>query len=373
MIKPKFDRNIPFNDLPLLPPQVEIDNDSDILKKLVSASRALASVNMNVMRLPNPYMLINTIALQEAKTSSEIENIFTTEDELYKAVSDSINEEKANSAAKEVIRYREALWTGFHAMKEKNPLDLQLILSTFRQIKNTTSGIRPPQANVFIKRGQSELRPGEVVYTPPRDQDTVEKLMDNLINYLNDNDKYPTDPLIKMSIAHYQFEAIHPFQDGNGRTGRILNLIYLVCSGLLNQPILYLSKYIIVNKSDYYFNLGAVTQLGSWKKWILFILDAVENTSVLTNNLINDILEQMESTLNYGKSKIRWYTKEVNEAIFNQPYIKPKIIGKVLNKSSRTTHTKLMEELVTAKILTPKKDGAEVYYLNDDLIRILGG
>jgi Fic family protein len=197
--------------------------------------------------------------------------------------------------------------------------------------------------------------------------------MDNLLSYLNDDNNFPTDPLIKMCVAHYQFEAIHPFQDGNGRTGRIINLIYLVQKGLLNQPVLYLSKYIIVNKSDYYYNLGAVTQLGSWKNWILFMLDAVENTSALTNNLINDILEQMDSTLIYGKSKIRWYTKEVNEAIFSQPYIKPKIIGNVLGRSSRTTLSKLMEELVNAKILTPKKDGSEVYYLNDDLIRILAG
>ncbi len=373
MTKPKFDRNIPFNDLPLLPPSAEIDDDSEILKKLVSASRALASVNINVMRLPNPYMLVNTIALQEAKVSTEIENIFTTDDELFKAISDNKGEEKADLAAKEVLRYREALWAGYHAMKETKTLNFQSVLSIFRQIKNTSSGIRPPQANVVIKRGQSELRPGEVVYTPPRGSGIVEQLMENLLTYLNDHKNYPTDPLIKMCVAHYQFEAIHPFQDGNGRTGRIINLIYLVQTGLLNQPVLYLSKYIIVNKSDYYFNLGAVTQLGSWKKWILFMLDAVENTSGLTNNLINDILEQMDSTLNYGKSKIRWYTKDVNEVIFSQPYIKPKVIGKVLGRSSRTTLSKLMEELVAAKILTPKKDGSEVYYLNDDLIRILTG
>ncbi len=372
MSAPKYDRNVPFNTLPVLPPQVDIDNDPDILRKLVTASRALASVNMNVMRLPNPTMLVNTIALQEAKTSSEIENIFTTEDELYKAVSDTINEEKADLAVKEVIRYREALWAGYNAMQEAKAFDTQLILSIFRQIKNTTAGIRPPQSNVYIKRGQSELRPGEIIYTPPRGQDLLENLLANLTDYLNDAEKYPTDPLIKMAIAHYQFEAIHPFQDGNGRTGRILNLLYLVSSGLLNQPILYLSKYIIVNKADYYFRLAAVTQSGAWKKWILFMLDAVENTSVLTNNLINDILEQMDSTFQYGKSKIKWYTRDVNEVIFSQPYIKPRIIGKVLDKSSRTTHTKLMEEFVSARILTPKKDGAEVFYLNDDLIRILG-
>ncbi len=325
------------------------------------------------MRLPNPYILVNTISLQEAKTSTEIENIFTTEDELYKAVSDNKSEEKADLAAKEILRYREALWAGYHAVKETKTLNLQSVLSIFRKIKNTTPGIRPPQANVVIKRGQSELRPGEVVYTPPRGNDIVERLVENLIIYLNDDINYPTDPLIKMCIAHYQFEAIHPFHDGNGRTGRIISLIYLVQTGLLNQPVLYLSKYIIVNKSDYYFNLGAVTQLGSWKNWILFMLDAVENTSALTNNLINDIIQQMDSTLTYGKSKIRWYTKEVNEAIFSQPYIKPKIIGNVLGRSSRTTLSKLMDELVAAKILTPKKTGSEVYYLNDDLIRILAG
>jgi len=315
MAKAKFDRNNPFNDLPHLPPSTEVDNDSDILKNLVSASRALASININVMRLPNPYMLINTISLQEAKTSTEIENIFTTEDELYKAVSDNKSEEKEDIAVKEVLRYKEALWTGYHALKETKILNLESVLSIFRQIKNTTSGIRSPQANVVIKRGQSELRPGEVIYTPPRGNGIVERLMDNLLSYLNDDIKYPTDPLIKMCVAHYQFEAIHPFQDGNERTGRILNLIYLVQSGLLNQPVLYLSKYIVINKSDYYYNLGAVTQLDSWKNWILFMLDAVENTSALTNNFINDILEQMDSTLNYGKSKIKWYTKEVNDAI----------------------------------------------------------
>jgi Fic family protein len=373
MSKPKFDRNVPFNDLPRLPPSAEIDDDIDILKKLVSASRALATVNINVIRLPNPFMLVNTIALQEARTSTEIENIFTTEDELYKAVSDNRSEEKSDLAVKEVLRYREALWAGYRVMTETKILNLHSLLSIFRQIKNTTSGIRPPQANVVIRKGQSELQPGEVIYTPPRGIEIVERLVDNLISYLNDHKNYPTDPLIKMCIAHYQFEAIHPFQDGNGRTGRIINLIYLVQTGLLNQPVLYLSKYIIANKSDYYYNLGAVTQLGSWKKWILFMLDAVESTSALTNNLIKDILEQMDSTLNYGKSKIRWYTRDVNEAIFSQPYIKPKIIGNVLGRFSRTTLSKLMQELVAAKILTPKKDGSEVYYLNDDLIRILAG
>lgn len=373
MAKQKFDRSIPYNSLPFLPPPPELNDDSDILRKLVTSSRALASVNSNVMRLPNPYMLVNTVALQEAKTSTEIEDIFTTEDDLYRAISDENSKGKIDASTKEVLRYREALWAGFHAIKETKMLNLDSILLIFRQIKNTTAGLRPPQANVVIKRGQNEFRPGEVIYTPPRGQEIIEQLMENLLSYLNDDENYPYDPLIKMCIAHYQFEAIHPFQDGNGRTGRILNLIYLVSTGLLHQPILYLSKYIIVNKSDYYHNLGAVTQRASWKQWILFMLDAIENTSILTNNLISEIIDQMDSTLSFGKSKIKWYSKEVNEAIFSQPYIKPRIIGNVLGKSSRTTQTKLMEELVSTKILTPKKYGSEVYYMNDDLIRILAG
>lgn len=371
---PPYDRNTPFNDLPLLPPQDHIENDPEILKKLVLASRALATVNSNLLRLPNPSMLVNTIALQEAKTSTEIENIFTTEEELYKAISDTTREEKANPATKEVLRYREALWEGYRQLLEdKSEINLELITSIFQQIKNTTVGLRPPQAMLFIKRGLSEFRSGEIIYTPPRGEGVVEKLMDNLTEYLNDDVKHPTDPLLKMCIAHYQFEAIHPFQDGNGRTGRILNLLYLVEKKLLFKPVLYLSKYIIVNKDSYYYNLAAVTQQGLWKTWILYMLDAVEKTSALTNSLIDDIIKQMEATLKHGKARIKWYNKEINEAIFSQPYSRSKTIGEALKKSSRTTLTKYMDELVEARILTPKKDGKEVYYLNDDLIRILEG
>jgi Fic family protein len=370
---PLFDRNIPFNELPLLAPPNEVENDPEILKKLVLASRALATVNSNVLRLPNPYMLVNTIALQEAKTSTEIENIFTTEDELYKAISDTAREEKANPATKEVLRYREALWEGHRQLERTNKINQELITTIFQQIKDTNTTLRPPQAMVVIKRGQSEFGTGEIVYTPPRGEGVVEKLMDNLIEYLNDDKKYPADPLLKMCIAHYQFEAIHPFQDGNGRTGRILNLLCLVEKKLLSKPVLYLSKYIITNKDDYYYNLGAVTQRALWKPWILYMLDAVEKTSVLTNNLIHEIVKQMGATLEHGKARIKWYNKEVNEAIFSQPYSRAKTIGGALEKTSRTTLTKYMDELVSAKILTPKKEGKEIYYLNDDLIRILEG
>lgn len=370
MLAMAYDRNLPYNNLPLLPPPAEIENDVQILKKLVSASRALAAVNSSVLRLPNPFMLVNTIALQEAKTSTEIENIFTSDDELYKAVSDTIQEKSANVATKEVLRYREALWEGYRLIKEKNVIDRDCIVSIFRQVKNTSAGLRSPQSQTTIKRGESEFRAGEIIYTPPRGVGLIEKLMDNLLDYLNDDDKYPIDPLLKMCISHYQFEAIHPFPDGNGRTGRILNLLYLVNKGLLSQPTLYLSKYIIVNKEDYYYNLGTITQRGSWKEWILYMLDAVENTSLLTNGLINEILNQMSATLDHGKSKLKWYNKEINEIIFSQPYLKPRML---IQRSSRTTLARYMNDLTNVRILTTQKDGKEVYYLNQDLIRILEG
>ena len=373
MSEQKFDRQQPYNHLPLLPPGKDLENNPNILKRLVTASRALATVNGNLNRLPNPLMLINTLALQEARTSTEIENIFTTEDELYKAISDTYKSTNINAATKEVLKYREALWAGFKTLQKKQTIDSELVKDIFRQIKETTSGYRPPQAQVIIKRGESEFRSGEIIYTPPRAEGLIEKLMDNLIEYLNDDERYPTDPLLKMCIAHYQFEAIHPFQDGNGRTGRILNLLYLFSKGLLCQPVLYMSKFIIQHKDDYYFRLGAVTQRNAWEAWVEFMLEACEKTSVLTNIRINEILSQMESTLDYAKNKIKWYNKEVNEAIFSQPYIKPSVIGDIIGKSSRTTQTKLMSELVSCRILSPKKDGTEMYYVNEDLIRILEG
>ncbi|MCD4680545.1 MAG: Fic family protein [Bacteroidales bacterium] len=367
----KFDRIRPYNNLPFLPPSVDIDANPKILKKLVIASRALATVDGNINRLPNPLMLVNTIALQEAKTSTEIENIFTTEDELYKAISDTQKDGNINPSTKEVLKYREALWTGFGYLQQNKKIDICLIENICNQIKETTIGIRPPQAKVVIKKGQSEFRPGETIYTPPQGEGVIEKFMENLIEYLNDDLKFPSDPLLKMCVAHYQFEAIHPFQDGNGRTGRILNLLYLISRGLLSQPTLYMSKFIISNKESYYFRLGAVTQRQTWEDWIVFMLDAIENTSILTNALINEILEQMESTLEFARKKIKWYNKEVNEAIFSQPYIKPSIIGQVIGKTSRTTLTKYVNELVQHKILRPQKDGLSVFYINDDLLRIL--
>ncbi len=369
VIRQPFDRLIPYNQLPALPPNFELDGET--LLKWGYASRELAELNRNLLRLPNPAMLVNTIALQEAKSSSEIENIFTTADELYKALSDSVKEDNANPATKEVLRYREALWAGYKDLDKKGAIDKAAIIKIYRKVKDTAQGLRPPQSNVVIRRGQSEFRSGEVIYTPPQGKGVLEEKLENLLQYMNNDELYPQDPLIKMVIAHYQFEAIHPFSDGNGRTGRILNLLYLVNKNLLRQPVLYLSKYIIEHKEDYYYNLGIVTQRQSWKEWLLYMLTAVEQTARRSNRIIDDIINQMAATLDYGKAELKWYNKETNEAVFSQPYIKARAIGEVLGKTSRTTLTKYMAELTAKGILIARQDGKEVFYVNSDLVRIL--
>ena len=368
----KFDRNLPYNQLPLLPLVSDV-LEKDVLLKWGLASRALAELNKNILRLPNPQMLINTISLQEAKTSTAIENIFTTNDELYKAISDKVREENTDPATKEVLNYREALWAGFRDIIDEGSFSVNSMVSIYQRIKNTRQGLRPPQSQVVIRRGDSQFKPGEIVYTPPRGKGVVEEKLNNLIAYLNGKLGANEDPLIKMVISHYQFEAIHPFNDGNGRSGRILNLLYLIKTKLLSQPVLYMSKYIIQNKADYYYLLAGVTQRNDWKPWLLYMLDAVEKTSAETNFLIDSIIDQMASTFDYAKQEIKWYSKEVNEQIFSQPYIKPHSIGKILGRTSRTTLTKYMHELTEKNILTPRQDGKEVFYLNNDLIRILEG
>ncbi len=364
----KFDRNIPYNALPDLPPS-EIIIDKEILIKWGLASRSLAELSKNIMRMPNPLILVNTISLQEAQSSTAIENIFTTEDELYKAVSDTIKEELANPATKEVLRYREALWGGYNTWIKKRVFDKSVAIKIFQQIKNTKQGIRPPQSQVVIKRGQSEFKPGEIIYTPPRGKGIVENKMDNLFDFLNETNGF--DPLLKMAIGHYQFEAIHPFTDGNGRTGRILNQLYLVDQKLLSHPVLYLSKYIINYKDDYYHHLAGVTQRWAWKPWLMFMLNAVESTAQLTNQKIDEILAQMESTYQYANKTLKWYSYELNQALFSQPYMKQKLIGDITGVRSRTTLTKYVLQLIELGVISAHEDGREVFYINNDLIRIL--
>lgn len=363
-----FDRNIPYNSLPAIPPIGAVEEKPEILMALVKAARALAKVDGQIKRLPNPAMLINTVALQEAKSSTEIENIFTTDDELYRAISSTKKLPKINPATKEVLRYREALWAGYNHLRKDRIIDTDLIIEIFQAIKKTKESIRPPHTLLTIKRGQSEFRPGEVVYTPPRGAGILEPMLENLIEYLNTEDH--VDPIIKMAVAHYQFESIHPFRDGNGRTGRIINLLYLVQKGLLTAPNIYLSKQIIATKDEYYYQLGAVRQNQDFTNWILYMLSVVEKTANNTYTLVESILNQMESTLAYGKSTFKWYNKEINEVIFTQPYSKSEHLAPYFGRS-RTTVKKYMDHLVVAKILRATQNWKESYYVNDELLTIL--
>ncbi len=364
----KFDRLVPYNNLPDLPPSETIIT-KEVLLKWGLASRALAELNKNMLRIPNPLMLVNTLSLQEAKNSTAIENIFTTEDELYKAISDSIKEEFANPATKEVLKYREALWEGYYGLINNQLFNKQIAIKVFQKIKKTKQGIRSPQSQVVIKRGQSEFKPGEIIYTPPRGVGIIEAKLSNLFAFLNTENNF--DPLLKMIIAHYQFEAIHPFIDGNGRTGRILNLLYLVNQNLLSHPILYLSNYIINHKDDYYHYLSGVTQRQDWKPWLLYMLEAIEKTSKQTNQKIDEILVQMEATYLHAHKKIKWYSLELNQALFSQPYIKQKHISVITGAKSRTTSTKYVSQLVDLGVLSSREEGREVFYINNDLLRIL--
>jgi Fic family protein len=363
-----YDRNKPHHTLPDLPPSREMF-DVEVLMKWGIASRHLAELSKNVFRMPNPYMLINTLSIREAKSSVEIENIFTTDDDLYKAISSTVKEETANASTKEVLNYREGLWGGYRKMEENGRVDLETILTVFQKVKDTDQGFRPAQSQIVIRRGNSDLRPGEVVYTPPRGEGIIEQKIENLIQFLNEDNGF--DPLLKMAVAHYQFEAIHPFLDGNGRTGRIINLLYLVNQGLLSHPVLYLSRYIIRHKEDYYHHLSGVTQRNSWKPWLLFMMDAVEQTAKYTNVVVDDILNQQSATLEHTRKSLKWYTAELNELLFSQPYIKQHSMAEVLGISSRTTLVKYAGQLVEAGVLSALRDGKEVYYINNDLMRIL--
>jgi Fic family protein len=363
-----FDRNKPFNTLPLLPPPEEKVMTIEILKALNKANKALAELKGLAKKLPNQAMLINTIAVREAKASTAIENIFTTDDKLYKAL--SINEGSLEPGTKEVLRYRQALWEGFNSVKKKKTVTIDLMIKLYREVKQLRDGIRPPQTEtVIIKRGSGPLG-GNVVYTPPRGERIIRQKLDNLVEYINNDVKYNHDPLLKMAIAHYQFEAIHPFRDGNGRTGRILNILLMVQKELLDFPILYLSSYIILNKEDYYLNLNKVTSQRNWKSWVLYMLVATEETAIYTIKKINEIDRLFEKTLRLVRKKYPSIKKEIVEKIFEQPYISPRaLISKDLK--SVNTAKKYLAQLHQLKILAPEKVGKEIIYMNIDLFNLL--
>ena len=310
----KFDSKIPYNDLPLLPPKVDIETKA-ILKKVISAGRALAKLNGTLINLPNPTLFIDTIYLQEAKASSEVENIITTNDELYKSfVSDKKVE---NTATKEVLSYKEALWLGLQELKSKPFITTNLCIKIVQCIKQNTASIRVIPGTTLANNQ------GEVIYTPPSGEQIIREKLANLERFINEENG--VDPLIKMALLHYQFEAIHPFADGNGRTSRILLLLYLKLSGLLEVPAIYLSEYIIQHKNDYYSNLRAVTENQQWEGYILYMLDMVEQTALKGLERLGQISEAIDEIALEIKANLpKIYSKDLVEILL--PRALPSII-----------------------------------------------
>lgn len=362
------DRNQAWNDIPDLPLDATLYRTVEILEQLGQAKLALGRLQGRGVAIPNQGMLINTISLQEAKASSAIENIFTTDDDLYKAYSER-NQERAG-ASKEVLFYREALWSGHEYLKQSD-FNLDYLIQTYRTIKQASDGLRPPFAQIVIRRGSSGPQAGQVIYTPPRGKEVLEAKLSNLLTYLNDDQQYPVDPLLKMVIGHFQFEAIHPFRDGNGRTGRILNIHYLTKKGLLDQPVLFLSRYIIEHKVDYYAYLAGVSQRGEWQQWILYMLKAVEITANLTYQKINDIIATRNAMLNVleKETDIR-RPEQLLLAIFTQPLTKVKHLTEVGYYAENTARNYL-NLLSKMGMLEKKTIEGHHYYLNQELYRIL--
>lgn len=365
------DRNKPWNDLPDLPIHPDLYRTVEVMEQLGNTKSALGRLHGRSVAIPNQGILINTISLQEAKASSEIENIFTTDDELYQAYSEEGADVHLKGAPKEVLRYREALWEGHRYLRQHETFDEEYFIRLYRIIKQTNDGFRPPTALVYIKQGGTGPNAGTAIYTPPRAKGVIQQKLKNLVDFVNDDTQYPIDPLIKMAIAHYQFEVIHPFRDGNGRSGRIFNINILTQKGLLDLPILFLSRYIIDNKNDYYSLLAGVTQRGLWERWVLFMLKAVEATANLTFNKINEILTARESIMAAieEETKIR-KPEQLVQMIFTQPLTKVSHLTDAGIYAENTARNYL-NQLCDLSILEKRTIVGHHYYLNLELYRIL--
>ncbi len=361
-----YQRNQPYNDLPSLPPQgIEIETPQ-ILKSLSRASRQLGELNGLCASLPDPQLLINTIILQESRDSSAIENIVTTQDDLYKAAADI---ENASPVAKEVLSYKEALYVGLRSMQEHQNL---LVTNTMIQIVQT---IKQSQGTIRSGPGTAlkNAITGDVVYTPPCCEDVLREKLAALEHFINDHTISDLDPLIKLALIHYQFEAIHPFADGNGRTGRILNALYLVQQGLLSQPVLYLSSYIVRYKAEYYQLLRGVTEQNNWQDWVMYMLTAVAETAQLTAMKIRSMLDLKDTlAIDMKKTLGASFSHELLELMFRLPYLKIELLEKT-GLAHRQTASTWLKKLDDAKILQPKKAGRTTYYINYRLMDILSG
>jgi Fic family protein len=355
-----FNKAEPFNDLPPLPPFAEFET-KEVLTKTIKASRALAELNGAIRNLPNPSLFLDTLHLQEAKASSEIEQIITTNDDLYKAV---VSDKKFNnSATKEVINYKEAIWLGLKRLEQKPFISTNLCVEIVQCIKQNEAGIRTTPGTT-LTNGK-----GEIIYTPPSGEKVIREKMANLESFINENNHI--DPLIKLAISHYQFEAIHPFSDGNGRTGRILLLLQLKLEKLLDIPALFLSEYIIENKDKYYQGLRAVTENNDWSEFILYMLDMVEKTAVKGLNRLESIIKLMDKTGEEIKGLLpKVYSKDLLEVIFKLPYTKRQNLIDIGLGTPKTVGNYLIA-LEGKGFLKSVKVGKEKLYLNLALMNLL--
>jgi len=349
-------------ELQELPLSTDIETKR-ILKCLPLAHAALAELKGIASTIPNQNILINTLGLQEAKDSSAIENIITTHDDLYKS---GLNLGSFNALnAKEVQNYISALKKGFELIKSSGLLTNKVILQIQEVLEDNNAGFRKLPGTTL-----KNAATGEIIYTPPQDFNDINRLMTNLEKFINDPNLSDFDPLVKMAIIHFQFESIHPFYDGNGRTGRIINILYLIIQKLQSLPILYLSSYIIKNKPDYYRLLQEVREKNSWEEWILFIINAVEKTSRETIELIIQIRELMMSYKYKLRDNYKFYSQDLLNNLFKHPYTKIEFIVNDLNVS-RITAANYLNKLAEDGLLSKKKLGTGNYYINEPLFNLL--
>ena len=333
-----------------------------ILKKLALASRSLAELKGVAATIPNQDILINTLSLQEAKDSSAIENIVTSHDELYQEGAPH----QADPAAKEVLRYRQALRAGFERVRSTGLLTLNTVLDIQAEIETNRAGLRKLPGTV-LKDGA-----GRTIYEPPQDAREVERLMGELERFWHDQPPFDADPLIRMALIHHQFESIHPFYDGNGRTGRIVNVLYLVKEGLLDIPVLYLSRHILRTKADYYRLLQEVRARDAWEDWVLYMLTAVEQTAAETIGTLQAIKRLLLKTKQHIRARHKFYSQDLINNLFSHPYTKIEFIQRDLGVS-RLTATKYLDALVTDGTLRKRKIGRSNHYINQPLFDILSG
>lgn len=334
-----------------------------ILKQLAGASRQLAELKGVARSIPNQGILINTLGMQEAKDSSAIENIVTTHDELFR--DDAFPEAAGSVAAKEVLRYRQALWVGFNAVRRTGLLTNNHVLQVQAELERNDAGFRRvPGTTLQDDRGR-------VVYTPP-EPDLIRSLMADLERFVNDDVEFEADPLVKMALIHHQFESIHPFYDGNGRTGRIVNVLYLVKQGLLGTPVLYLSRHIVRTKPQYYRLLQLVREEDAWEEWVLYMLTAVEETARAAITTIETIRTALLDYKHRIRASYRFYSQDLINNLFTHPYTKIQFVRDDL-KVSRVTATKYLEALSEGGFLAKQKVGRSNYYINLALYPILTG